>query len=115
MFDKSKYDELLQLLLSKGLNPSLDWHETSNPNHLLIRHDIDFSVDYGVELAKFEYDQKIKSTYFFMLTTTTMSISVRPGMPRSKRVSANKFSTIFAGEPGTTSLKDCVPKPIAHT
>ena len=77
MYDKSKYNKLLQLLLSEGLNPSLDWHETSNPNHLLIRHDIDFSVDYGVELAKFEYDQNIKSTYFFMLTTNFYNLITR--------------------------------------
>ncbi len=77
MFDKLKYNKLLQLLLSKGFNPSLDWHETSNPNHLLIRHDIDFSIDYGIELAKFEYDQNIKSTYFFMLTSNFYNLISR--------------------------------------
>jgi len=36
-------------------------------NKIILRHDIDFDTSFAVDMAKIEYDNQIKSTYFFLM------------------------------------------------
>lgn len=40
----------------------------------IMRHDVDLSVEYAYRLAQIEYEQRIKSTYFFLLTSPFYNI-----------------------------------------
>ena len=68
MFSLNQYRELLNQLISSDLIPTTDWRTKSSHDTLLLRHDVDFSVDFARKLAAVEFDMGIYSTYFFMLT-----------------------------------------------
>ena len=69
MFNINHYKELIRRLLNAGLRPTTSWNKEMNVDSLLLRHDIDFSVDYAYQIAKLESKLKINSTFFFMLTS----------------------------------------------
>ena len=74
MFSLNQYKALLNELTSNGLVPSTDWSTRSSYETLLLRHDVDFSVDFARELAVVEADMGIYSTYFFMLTSNMYNL-----------------------------------------
>ena len=45
MYDKHKYKSTIETLLKSDLSPTTNWHQSFSSNVMLIRHDIDFSVD----------------------------------------------------------------------
>jgi len=63
------YKKLIIYLLNAGLKPTTNWFKKSNQNTLLLRHDIDFSIDYAYQLAQAEIELKVNSTFFFLLTS----------------------------------------------
>ena len=68
MFSINRYEDLISLLLDAKLVPTTNWIKKQNINSLLLRHDVDFSVDYAYQLAHIESKLKVNST-FFMLTS----------------------------------------------
>ena len=68
------YETLVQTLINAGLEPSTNWFDASTPNSLFLRHDIDFGIDYAHQLALVEQRLKVKSTFFFMLTSNTYNL-----------------------------------------
>lgn len=74
MYSPSKYKDLIKILLSANLTPSIDWNAEIKPNSLFLRHDVDFSVDYAHRLALVEESINIKSTYFFMLSSNMYNL-----------------------------------------
>ena len=74
MFSLDQYKNLLVTLIESGLNPTIDWIGNARNDTLLIRHDIDFSVDFAHELALFESKLNIRSTYFFMLSSNMYNL-----------------------------------------
>ena len=69
MFNINKYLELIKLLLKAGLKPYINWNKKPTVNTLLLRHDVDFSIDYAHQIALHESKLKVYSTFFFMLTS----------------------------------------------
>jgi hypothetical protein len=69
MFNINRYEELIRYLLNAGLKPTTSWNKKMNTNTLLLRHDVDFSIDYAYEIAQLESKLKVCSTFFFMLTS----------------------------------------------
>jgi len=67
MFNLKRYEDLIKSLVNSGLKPTTNWNEKLSLNSLLIRHDVDFNIEYAHRLALFEYQLKICSTFFFML------------------------------------------------
>ncbi len=67
MFNLNRYENLIKSLVNAGLKPTTDWNKKLSENSLLIRHDVDFSIEYAYRLALFESQLKISSTFFFML------------------------------------------------
>jgi len=74
MFSLDQYRKLLNELTSNGLIPTTDWNTKSSSKTLLLRHDVDFSVDFARKLAAVESDMGIYSTYFFMLTSNMYNL-----------------------------------------
>lgn len=74
MFNINKYLELIKCLLKAGLKPSTNWNKKTTVNTLLLRHDVDFSIDCAHQIAKHESKLKVYSTFFFMLTSNMYNI-----------------------------------------
>ena len=74
MYSITKYKELIEILLLNNYSPTINWNKHDSPNTLLLRHDIDFSVEYAYELAKVEESLNIFSTFFFMLSSNMYNI-----------------------------------------
>ncbi len=69
LFSLDQYKTLIFELIKNGLIPTTDWKAKASNNTLLIRHDIDFSVNFANKLALFESKLGVRSTYFLMLTS----------------------------------------------
>jgi|TARA_B110000027_G_C16068969_1_gene278103 hypothetical protein len=69
IFSKSGYIKLLNnLKINYSFVYARDWKKYSTKkNKIILRHDIDFDTSYALEMAKIEYDNKIKSTFFFLM------------------------------------------------
>jgi len=71
-FTLNHYKEIIELAKDKGytITSTTEYlEELKKP--LLIRHDIDFSIEYAYELANFEYDLGIKTSYYVYLHAPT--------------------------------------------
>ena len=47
---------------------------STDGKRIILRHDIDFSVEYALEMARLEKSQDIEATYFFMTTSEFYNI-----------------------------------------
>lgn len=74
MYNVNRYLDLIRYLLKAGLKPSTNWNQKQTTNTLLLRHDVDFSIDYAHEIARHESKLKVYSTFFFMLTGNMYNI-----------------------------------------
>ena len=74
MFSLDQYKKVIFELIDNGLTPTIEWSGIPTKNTLLIRHDIDFSVDFAYKLALFESELEIRSTYFLMLTSNMYNL-----------------------------------------
>ena len=69
MFNLERYEDLIKRLVDSGLKPTTDWNEKLDSNSLLLRHDVDFSIEFAYRLAVAENKLNIYSTFFFMFTS----------------------------------------------
>ena len=74
MFSNERYEELIKSLVNSGLKPSINWSAPLSSSSLLLRHDVDFSVDFAHQLAVVEHRLNIQSTFFFMLTSNMYNL-----------------------------------------
>ena len=74
MYNAERYIELVEQLLAENLKPITEWNECCSSNSLLLRHDIDFSVEYAHNLALVEKSMGVISTYFFMLSSNLYNV-----------------------------------------
>jgi hypothetical protein len=70
-FTLTHYKECIEMAKDKGIEiiPVKDYSEQKKV--ILLRHDIDFSLEYAYELANFEYDLGVKSSYYVYLHSPT--------------------------------------------
>jgi len=77
------YKELIKGLLKNGYEFSSfkDYSENlaNNKQFVLMRHDIDMSVEMALEIAKIEYELGVTSTYFFMIRNDFYNIFSKSG------------------------------------
>lgn len=69
MFGIRKYEEIIAKVKSTNMAFSTEWNSENHESTVLLRHDVDFSVDYAHKIAEKEMDLGVNSTYFFMLTS----------------------------------------------
>ena len=53
---------------------------------ILLRHDVDFYLDYAVELAEFEHDQGIKSSYYILLHSPFYNVLAPKSMEQIRKI-----------------------------
>ena len=74
MFGLKNYELLVSSLRKQGFEFAIDWSVDAKSRTVLMRHDIDFSVDDALVMANFETKLNLKSTYFFMLSSNTYNL-----------------------------------------
>ena len=70
-----KYKELLKTFLKQGFNfQKFEDFDINKNCQVILRHDVDFSVEMAVQMATLEKDLGVKSTYFFLLASDSYNI-----------------------------------------
>ena len=67
-FTLKHYSDTLELALAKGYRfTPLKEHKVDHKKHIILRHDIDFTLENAKRMAEIEADLSIRSTYFVRL------------------------------------------------
>lgn len=77
MFDLGRYRALLDQLGRGGMVPQTDWGSELTSETLLLRHDVDFSVDFAHEMGVAEAELGVRSTYFFLVASNMYNLLSR--------------------------------------
>lgn len=73
-FCMDSYREMLLLLKDRGYRIVGYTDEDIKEKHVVLRHDVDMSLEYAREMAKVEYELGIKATYFILVTSDFYNI-----------------------------------------
>lgn len=73
-FTYDAYRELIKLLKAEQYEFIFFNEAHRMKKSVLLRHDIDMSLDYAYEMAKIEYELNVKSTYFVLISTDFYNI-----------------------------------------
>ena len=76
-YKKFNYKNYLKLVKIHSRNlPLMNYEEINNRTEkfLIIRHDVDYSVDRALKMAKLENDNGVSSTYFFQIRNNSYNI-----------------------------------------
>ena len=99
----TEYQLLIKTFLDKGYQPSFFNQGVNEKNKLLLRHDIDFSVDYAHMLSQQEDSVGVKSSYFFLLSSHAYNLleassveKVKDILQRGHQVSLHFDPTLYA-------------------
>lgn len=68
-FTWENYQGMIEKFLDNGYVTCLYNQLDSSKSHLIIRHDIDFSLNFAVDIAKLENKMGVIASYFVLLTT----------------------------------------------
>jgi hypothetical protein len=77
-FDLAHYAELLEAARAGGYRFAF-FDAEPRPGDLLLRHDVDLSLEAAVELAELEVEHGARSTYFLMTESNFYNLASRPG------------------------------------
>jgi len=73
-FTYKAYKDMLDLIKEKGYTFCNYTNYEQFEKTVILRHDIDFSLEKTIEFARLEYNKGIKSTYFVLLSTDFYNI-----------------------------------------
>lgn len=73
-FTTKAYIELIGILRHNGYNFCMYPESETVKKSVIIRHDVDFSLEKALEMARIEYDLDVKSTYFILLSTNFYNV-----------------------------------------
>ena len=87
-FSLTHYKECIELARDKGYRiiPVKEIANLEPGKIILLQHDIDFSLEYAYELANFEYDLGIKSSYYLYLHSELYNALSPKGMGMIKQM-----------------------------
>lgn len=72
-FTYTRYQQLLKDLINAGFSFTT-YGNSIEPSEVLLRHDIDLSVERAVQMAEIEASVGVRSTYFFLLTSRLYNV-----------------------------------------
>lgn len=68
-FTYKAYEELLYLIKDQNYEICSYENHQSSPRCVILRHDVDLSLEKALKFAKLEYKNKVQATYFILLST----------------------------------------------
>jgi len=84
-FDLSHYGELLEATRSGGYRYAF-FDRDPAPGELLLRHDVDLSLDAALQLAELEAEAGAQATYFLMTESVFYNLASEEGRAASERL-----------------------------
>ncbi len=85
-FDYGSYRQLVQLLIENGYSIT-NYHNYQNyDNCVILRHDIDTSLEKALKLAEIEREINVSSTYFVLLTSDFYNINSLSNIKKLERI-----------------------------
>jgi hypothetical protein len=84
-FDLEHYRELLEAAREGGYRFALFDHEPQ-PGEVFLRHDVDLSLEAGVEMAELEAGEGVTSTYFLMTQSVFYNLASPVGVRALNRL-----------------------------
>jgi hypothetical protein len=84
-FDLAHYRELLQAARTGGYRFAF-FDRDPEPGDLLLRHDVDLSLEAAVELAELEAEEGASATYFLMTQSIFYNLASSPGERALERI-----------------------------
>jgi len=69
-----EYKDLISKFLDKGYSTEFFIEMLPEKNALVIRHDVDFNIEYAYELSKIEDKLGVQSTYFFLINSKSYNL-----------------------------------------
>lgn len=85
-FTTKAYIELLELLRHNGYNFCLYPESETVKKSVIIRHDVDFTIEKALEMARLEHDLAVKSTYFILLSTNFYNVFSKESFEKIKQL-----------------------------
>lgn len=85
MYGKEEYRDILKSFIQHGYSFE-QFRHTGDSKTVYLRHDIDFSIRDAYEIALIENKLGIKSTYFFMLSSSTYNLLSEPNRMLVKEI-----------------------------
>lgn len=85
-FTTKAYIELLDLLRHNGYYFCLYRESETVKKSVIIRHDVDFSLEKALEMARLEHDLAVKSTYFILLSTNFYNVFSKESFEKLKQI-----------------------------
>ena len=86
-FDLAHYRELLESAFGAGYRPALFAREP-RPGDLILRHDVDLSLDAALRLAELEHELGAQATYFLMTESVFYNLASSEGRAAIGRLRA---------------------------
>lgn len=83
------YKELLTKFLDKGYKTTFFTDNIEKKGSLIIRHDIDFDIDYTYKISLIEKELDARSTYFFMINTKSYNIFEKSNFHKIEEIKKN--------------------------
>lgn len=83
MFSYDDYKEIIRIIKSTGLQTDYE-HALSRDKFIIMRHDVEYSVERAYELAKVEESMDFVSNYFFQWTNNSYNILSKRNMDMIK-------------------------------
>ena len=73
--NRLKYKELLEAFLRQGFYfKKFEEFNVNENRQVILRHDVDFSVQMAVRMATLEKDLGVNSTYYFLLASDSYNL-----------------------------------------
>ena len=86
MIKSKNYILFLNKFIKKNYKFKTFTDNLSKINNVILRHDIDFDIDYALEIAKIEYSLGVKSNFFFLLTSNFYNITNNQNINKIKNI-----------------------------
>ena len=87
-FSPSGYMALLAAFAARGYTATDFADALSTARHLILRHDIDFSLDAAAAMAELEHAHRIRATYFVLLRTEFYNPLSGAGLASLRRIAS---------------------------
>ena len=87
-FTYAAYRDMIRLLKEKGYRFCNYHHYATDERCVILRHDIDNSLDKALRLAEVEWEEGVKSTYYVLLKTDFYNPAAKKANEKIRRIAA---------------------------
>lgn len=102
--NKLKYIKFLKYFKKLGYK-FIDYRKFKKKKNIILRHDVDFSLEYAFEIAKLNYKEKIKSHFFVLVNSPFYNILEDKNLHILENIISYNHNIGLHYDPGRLSFK----------